>query len=405
MPVRNPKKPKKPKKPKTAIYIVALIAVALFGAGLVKLLLLRFEAGDVYPLYSSLRSDPMGTKAIYQSLDRLDRLSVRRNYRPLAKLTDGRGRTMFYLGATPRTVAAPSIVQVQPAAVRESPLEKLPEFVSTGGRLVISFSGVYRGEGIPDDVAYMMARFGFSVEVGGKDEDESTPAADAVARPTAHAPDRAADVPWRSKIHLGRLDDNWRAIYRRDGKPVIAERSMGKGSVVVAADSYFLSNEAMRNAPRPRLLAWLIGSGQVIFDETHLGVQRSAGIATLAREYHLAALLGVLVLVGGLFVWKNAASFLPREAALAEALSGASVAGKGSATALVNLLRKAMGRTKIVSICLKEWKRSVGPHRPDGPRRAARAQTVVEQHAARPAKKRDPVAAYRAVARILSERK
>ena len=125
----------------------------------------------------------------------------------------------------------------------------------------------------------------------------------------------------------------------------------------------------------------------------------------LAREYHLAALLGAVVLVGGLFVWKNATSFLPREAALAEALSGESVAGKGSATALVNLLRKALGRGKIVSICLKEWKRSVGPHRPDGPRRADRAEAVLEEHAGRPAKKRDPVAVYRAIARILSERK
>lgn len=391
------------RKRKTAVALAALVAVVLFAAGLVQLLLLRFETGDVYPLYSSLRSDPLGTRAIYQSLERLDQLSVRRNYRPLSKLADGRGRTLFYLGARARVPEFQQVVQVTPAtATAENPLENLRQFVSTGGRLVISFSGVYRGGGTPDDVAYLIDKFGFTVELG---EEEEPPPGEAVARPTARAPDRADDVPWRSKLYLADLHSSWRAIYLRDGKPVIVERPMGEGSVVVAADSYFLSNEAMRNAPRPRLLAWLIAPGEVIFDETHLGVQRSTGIATLAREYHLAALLGVLILLGGLFVWKNAVSFLPRDPALAQRLSGASVAGKGSSTALVNLLRKALTGGRIVSICLKEWKRSVGPHLPDGPRRAQRAEAVLEEHTTRPAKKRDPVAAYRAVARVLSERK
>ena len=50
-------------------------------------LLLRFESGDVLPEYSTLRADPMGTKAFYESLENLG-LPVERNYRTMSQLTD-----------------------------------------------------------------------------------------------------------------------------------------------------------------------------------------------------------------------------------------------------------------------------------------------------------------------------
>ena len=37
---------------------------AVFVFGLVRLFELRFEVGDVYPAYSSLRSDPLGAMAL-----------------------------------------------------------------------------------------------------------------------------------------------------------------------------------------------------------------------------------------------------------------------------------------------------------------------------------------------------
>lgn len=44
-----------------------LAIVLLFAFGLVQLFRWRFEAGDVYPPYSSLRTDPMGTQALFES--------------------------------------------------------------------------------------------------------------------------------------------------------------------------------------------------------------------------------------------------------------------------------------------------------------------------------------------------
>src|SRR2546430_9161156 len=74
-----------------------LVVLGGFCFGLTQLFKLRFETGDIYPEYSSLRADPLGAKAFYESLDNL--LTVRRNYRPLAKIGDGRETTLFYIGS------------------------------------------------------------------------------------------------------------------------------------------------------------------------------------------------------------------------------------------------------------------------------------------------------------------
>ena len=59
------------KKDKTLRWLLPALIV-VFGAGVIRLFQLRFEAGDVYPPYSSYRADPLGTRALYQSLENLN---------------------------------------------------------------------------------------------------------------------------------------------------------------------------------------------------------------------------------------------------------------------------------------------------------------------------------------------
>ena len=76
-------------KRRSIIRYIGLVALpVIFLAGLAQLFLLRFETGDGLPPYSSLRTDPLGTKALYESLDRIESVAVSRNYRPLAALDD-----------------------------------------------------------------------------------------------------------------------------------------------------------------------------------------------------------------------------------------------------------------------------------------------------------------------------
>ena len=70
-------------KTRYKLQLAALACGLLFIAGLVQLLLLRFEAGDVYPAYSSLRSDPLGTQVLFESLGQVSPFPVQRSYTAL----------------------------------------------------------------------------------------------------------------------------------------------------------------------------------------------------------------------------------------------------------------------------------------------------------------------------------
>ncbi len=67
---------------------------------------------------------------------------------------------------------------------------------------------------------------------------------------------------WHSGIIFTNLLHSWRVIYARAGKAVVIERKFGRGSVVIATDSYLLSNEAMLKDRHADLLAWLVGPRQ-----------------------------------------------------------------------------------------------------------------------------------------------
>ena len=75
-----------------ALFFLALAGVlAALGYGVWHLLNLRFSAGDVYPHYSSFRSDPLGSRVYYESLSQLDHTRVRRFIQSIDQLPHGRG--------------------------------------------------------------------------------------------------------------------------------------------------------------------------------------------------------------------------------------------------------------------------------------------------------------------------
>ena len=84
-----------------------MLALALFAFGLVQLFRWRFEAGDVYPPYSSLRTDPLGTQALFESLQAIRGVSVERNYQPLDRRKPTSG-TIFYLGVDSASLPLPN---------------------------------------------------------------------------------------------------------------------------------------------------------------------------------------------------------------------------------------------------------------------------------------------------------
>src|SRR5438876_11628244 len=110
--------------------MVLFIGATLFAVGMMQLFKLRFEAGDVYPEYSSLRTDPLGTMAFYESLQRIAGFSVRRDYSRANRLPEARDTCYLHLAATVhdwRTVPEEIFKQAEAFALR-------------GGRLVITLT-------------------------------------------------------------------------------------------------------------------------------------------------------------------------------------------------------------------------------------------------------------------------
>jgi len=417
--------------------ILLLVLSGVFAFGLARLLKWRFEAGDVYPEYSSLRTDPLGAKALYESLDSL--LDAGRNYRPFSRLNEGRGATLFYLGAHSTFMFHPQSDLRLPAEEFDS----LETFVRDGGRLVVSLfptfqtvntnrlppkpvpapaigpSGKTRKANPPavtprkgplnngdewEDFRTVSVRERWGVEYKYdallQDENNVYKPEPAFSTDVAGLPER---ISCHTALYFDNLTNGWRVIYqRKKSRPVIIERKIGAGSVVLSADSYLFSNEALWKERSPALLAWMVGpSERVVFDETHLGVEESSGVSALARKYRLHGLLGALLLLAGLFVWKNVSSFLPpyEDSGRNE---DSLITGKDSASGFVNLLRRNLPAREILAIGLTEWKKSCAREQPKA--RLEQVQAIIDAENAKETSEQNPIQTYRAIARALSKR-
>jgi len=145
----------------------------------------------------------------------------------------------------------------------------------------------------------------------------------------------------------------------------MVRRAWGKGEIILATDSYLISNEALRNDRRPALLNALAGpQGKLIFDETHLGTQEQDGVMFLMNKFRLEGYFYGLVGVVLLFLWRNSVPLVPPRHSGGRASLGGAVSGKDSKSGLVNLLRRNIPRSEILKTSFTQWKRSVTPSRP-----------------------------------------
>jgi hypothetical protein len=96
---------------------------------------MRYSSGDVYPEYSSLRTDPFGTKAFYESLRDCCDLNVSRNFEDFSKIKNNTNSTIIFAGAS-----------FSGDKIPESFFKDLESFMKNGGRLVVTYmpSGFFR---------------------------------------------------------------------------------------------------------------------------------------------------------------------------------------------------------------------------------------------------------------------
>ena len=227
------------------------------------------------------------------------------------------------------------------------------------------------------------------------------------ATATVTAVGRAAGLPETlacySALCFTNVQAPWRVLYTCAGQPVIMERPSGQGTFALSTLSYVISNEALRDERETALLVWLLdGKTHVVFDETHHGIHESPGLMTLVRRYGLTwALLNLLVLAV-LYIWRNNAALIPAEDAAAA--EGANVAaGKDSATALGNLLRRNIARSDLMATCVAAWKRSGGPGARLPETAVRRIEARVESDRLLPDGQRAPEKLYNEICRTVKQ--
>lgn len=408
--------------------MLALLCGVLFALGMTQLFLLRFEAGNIYPPYSSLRSDPLGTRALYDSLNRLAADTCDRNFSPLRQVK-----------LDPRTTFVMAGLHDTASIFQEKKIEQFLKHLSEdGGRLVLTFSAAAghgnrknRDESASNDSLKDGAKTNNEpieefVEEDNEDEEyagaDERDAVDGLNKlgirvrstredPTDEFAVRFADepsilpmeIPWRSPLYFELKENSWETIFRWQDTPVVVQRPWGKGLVVMAADSYLLSNEALRNHRSSGLLAWLMVPGHtVLFDEYHKGLVEHPSVAGLARQYRLHWVFAAIFVVAGLFVWRQAAIFVPSVQSEQGPLDAQPAAGRDTSQGLVHLSRQHISPKDLLPVCFQAWKAQAVQRVPSS--RIDDVRGLVEQ-AADDSRKEVHVHAYKQICELLKQGK
>jgi hypothetical protein len=353
------------------VWVFALALLAILAWGLDQVALAPIETGEVYPPYSSLRSDPLGAMALYESLAEQPGIAVDRLYQ--ARGTLGRGTAMFVLGVDP----------LGWSTVDDKTLADYEKLTQSGGRLVIAFLPLRASL---DSAVQRPVETRWAIRLASGEPVEGAPLA-------AAAP---ANFPRRSALYFD-PGPEWTALAERDGRITAVERTFGAGAIILVADSYALSNEGLREARDPEFISRLVGPAhRILFDENHFGVIETGSVTKLMRKYRLQGPVAVLAIAAGLFLWRSMSSFLPPR----EAHASSVVSGRDSLEGLSSLLRRGIPEKDLLDACFAEWSKSV-PHETRSARGARAAR--VEAEVARLGKDH-PVEAYRAACGALTDK-
>jgi hypothetical protein len=421
----------------------------LFFAALAWLFALRLENGDFLPSSSSLRKDPMGTAVLYESLLKSG-MQVERNHDPLSKAMLNPGETFLIIGHR-----AEPISMFREEATREL----ITSFVEQGGRLVITTGQVSSsdsdkkskdtskeksenkkgeqehqmqpsGDPAPDD-AGAGAEDNDSENAGEKKfvDEPAPPWAVRTGYPesstendignsgensnenrTSHAPHaafgvlagKALTVTWPDRLVFKELDVAlWQAVLSVDDEPVLIERRLGKGSIVLATSSFFLSNEAMLRDRQVALITWLTGSpDRLIFDEFHHGLRSRKTVVGLVRSHNLHGIIIGLFLLAVLFLWKNSSSLLPRSGGQKEQIRHH--IGRNQFEGLVNILR-LHHPDNLVHVALRQWEKGNRKWCDSHPEQLETMRKLAASPETTGDREEQQVKCYRAISRILNE--
>jgi hypothetical protein len=398
------------------ILLLVLLGAAFFWVA-ADLLKERYRKGDIYPPLCSLSAAPQGGRAFYEGLHRSGTVAVARAFRPIDKVAPPGEAAYFYLGMEGNVEWTQDQVdsmeafmnrggrlvlafqgnqftpwgwedggnmgsrirnwrerwKTKPIPGADGPANQSPPKTSPTKKEAASHA-FPEGNGAP--LIVLMERWGF----GTKRDGAGAAALKAAAKPATAGsePDQDStqpEIPRVSRIAVPDLEESlvwehgtdlilenpsqWKVAYGWAlATPVVVERPFGSGSLVVMANSYSVSNEALARNRAPRFLLWLLGGkSTAIFDEASRGVEESPSFGTLARKYGLGWLGFMFLVLAGLFVWRQASSLVPADSNGRDDQAHVTL-GRDASAGFQSLLRQALPVRQLLHHCVAEWRRS-----------------------------------------------
>jgi hypothetical protein len=330
---------------------VAICLAAISVAGALYLMGVQFADGGAYPAYSSLRSDPLGAKLLYDTLALVPGATVARNYLPLEYLA-GTGTTVLLLNQNSELFD-------------QDLLDAVDRLAARGNRVVLTMAEAMalRTNSAPLLKTWKV-KFGFD-----------------------------AKSPRELKLYFAEAT-GWKTIDQDGAKVMAIERPTGKGSVVLFADSSDFANSTLTDEDDAdfELISTAIGPAtRVIFDEQHFGITQEGSVVGLMRRFRLTGMVLGFAICAALFIWRNVTAFPPPDPVLQK--SGGS--GRTSRSGLLTLLRRHIPSSELAAVCWNEWiatnRRGVSPESATLAREIARREI-------------DPVKALREIQPIVNSK-
>ncbi len=352
---------REPSSQRTTWAVAALLALFAYGAW--QVMIAPLSTGTAYPSYSSLRSDPRGSKALFDSLARLPEFTVTRTFK--GPTPPNRETALLLLGLEADELAGWLVPE----------LEKYERLLKSGGRVVMAFEPM---------------RKPFAPRIAAKGE-PTTPALEQRWNLKSQFATETNDdeLDERDTALYFAPGPEWSVLLANEAGALIAERPLAGGTLVMVANGFIFSNQSLAEGAETEILTTVLGgTHSIVFDENHLGVAESGSVAVLGRKYNLEPALAALLIAAILFVWRGSSSFLPmRRTETADVLEG-----RDSHAGLAALLRRTVVPAKLMDACLHEW------------RRTARAGAEARLAAALTGPTSDPVDTYRKAVRALKEK-
>ncbi len=313
-----------------------LLATVLFW-GVIGLFNRQFASGELYPEFSSMRTDRMGTKLLFDSLSKIPGISVKRNFLPMDFLPRG-GITLVLLGVNPMQVNWNEALF----------LRSVEQFAASGNRIVVSLYMDPDKRQLTQEDFDRRGKPSSALPQKKLQQAPGTPPITTMWKVSFKIdPDRTKPHP----LYFAQAD-GWTVRDQEAAKILSIERDFGKGSVVLLAESAEFTNASAVTLNRLEKVSASLGPfPTIVFDEQHLGIAESGSVVGMARQFRLTGLALGLALCAALFIWRNASAFPPPvPGRRAERFSG-----RTSYSGLLTLLKRHIAPGELAGACWREW--------------------------------------------------